>query len=192
MTAAAFRRRTTVADEGSTSRRALVYSATLTLACLASYLLTTRVLDTLDAVSKADDLLGGMWATVATVFVYRVGYRESLAAALSRVWATLLSFALCLAYLAAFPFTPVGLAVLVGLGALLLISVGREGDVVTYGITTAVVLVVAALNPVDAWKQPILRLGDTVAGIAVGLVAVWLTRQRNCPVRPTQPRSDRP
>jgi hypothetical protein len=32
-----------------------------------------------------------------------------------------------------------------------------------------VVMVVAAMSPADAWQQPLLRLADTVVGIAVGV-----------------------
>jgi hypothetical protein len=32
-------------------------------------------------------------------------------------------------------------------------------------------MVVAAINPHDAWREPILRLGDTAIGVAVGLGA---------------------
>jgi hypothetical protein len=30
-------------------------------------------------------------------------------------------------------------------------------------------MVVAAMSPVDAWQQPVLRLADTMVGIAVGV-----------------------
>jgi hypothetical protein len=50
---------------------------------------------------------------------------------------------------------------------------GRRDDIVTVGITTAVVMVVAAMSPVDAWQQPLLRLADTVVGIGVGVVCQW-------------------
>jgi len=166
------RRRLTVRALPST----VLYSSLLTVACLVSYLLITRALDLLHSVSRTDDYLGGMWATVATVFVYRIGYRGSVMAAASRSVATALSLALCLIYLLLFPFSPVGLAVLVGLGTAILILAGRDGDIITTGITTAVVLVVAALAPDTAWQQPILRLVDTAVGIAVGLLAARLAR----------------
>jgi multisubunit Na+/H+ antiporter MnhB subunit len=51
---------------------------------------------------------------------------------------------------------------------------GRPGDAVTAGITTAVVMVVAAVSPQHAWQQPILRFADTVIGVAVGVAAAWL------------------
>jgi uncharacterized membrane protein YccC len=39
------------------------------------------------------------------------------------------------------------------------------------------VLIVAEVSPHDAWTQPILRLADTVIGVAVGLAAAWLVRR---------------
>jgi uncharacterized membrane protein YccC len=52
-------------------------------------------------------------------------------------------------------------------------SLGRRDDIVTVGITTAVVMVVAAMAPSDAWQQPLLRLVDTLVGIAVGVACKW-------------------
>ena len=81
-------------------RAAVADSVVLAVACLISYWLTTRVLSLVYSVSKDDDALGGMWSVIATVFLFRDSYDKSLAAAVSRMAATLVSFALCLAYLA--------------------------------------------------------------------------------------------
>jgi uncharacterized membrane protein YgaE (UPF0421/DUF939 family) len=144
----------------------------MALACLVSYWVTTHVLAPF--VAEPDALLGGMWATVATVFVFRETRAGSLAAGISRLIATCVSFSLCLAYLLVLPFHPVGLAVLLGLGTLLMMCLDRRDDIVTTGITTAVVMVVAALSPQDAWRQPLLRVADTVVGIAIGVGARWI------------------
>jgi uncharacterized membrane protein YccC len=155
-------------------RAAVADSFLLAVACLISYWLTTRVLSLVYSVSKDDDALGGMWSVIATVFLFRESYDKSLAAAVSRMAATLVSFALCLAYLAFLPFHPWGLAVLVGLSVLVTALIGRPEDEITAGITTTVVMVAASLSPHDAWRQPILRLADTAIGVAVGLAAAWL------------------
>jgi uncharacterized membrane protein YccC len=131
------------------------------------------VLSHVHSVSRADDQLGGMWAVIATVFVYRITYRHSVGAALSRMAATVVSFALGLIYLLLFPFQ-LGLAALIGIGTFVLMVMGRDDLVVTTGITTAVVMVGAALSPHDAWQQPILRLVDTLVGVAIGVVAATL------------------
>ena len=155
-------------------RAAAADSILLAVACLISYWLTTRVLSLVYSVSKDDDVLGGMWAVIATAFLFRDSNTKSMAAAVSRMAATLVSFVLCLAYLAFLPFHPWGLAILIGMSVLITALIGRPQDEITAGITTAVVMVVAKLSPHDAWRQPILRLADTVIGVAVGLVAAWL------------------
>jgi len=152
-------------------RAGAVHSVALAATCYVSYWLTTYALSQLHSLSAADNKLGGLWAVVATVFVYRTSHQEDVAVALSRSVATLLSFVLCLVYLLILPFEPVGMAVPIGLGTLLLILIGRPEDAVTAGITTAVVMVVAAVTPRDAWQEPILRVVDTAIGIAVGLTA---------------------
>jgi uncharacterized membrane protein YccC len=141
----------------------------LTLACLAAFWIITDILRPFDE-NAADNLLGGMWAVVATVFVFRDTRDQSLFAGISRMIATSVSFALCLAYLLFLPFTPTGMAALIGIGTLSTILLGRRNEIVTTGITTAVVMVVAALSPAEAWRQPLLRLLDTVVGVTVGLM----------------------
>jgi len=140
-----------------------------------SYSLITHTLAHMFSVSRDDDLLGGMWAVVATIFVYRYGYEQSVSAALSRVSATSLSFILCFMYLLFFPFHLWGMATLIGVGAVAMSLLGRPEDVITTGITTTVVMIVAAMSPDHAWRQPILRVMDTIVGVAVGFVGAWMS-----------------
>jgi uncharacterized membrane protein YccC len=149
----------------------VAYALNMAIACLITYWIMTHTL--FRFVDESSDFLGGMWAVVATVFVFRETRLGSLSAGIARLIATCVSFALCLLYLSLFPFTPVAMAALIAIGTLVMALVGRREDIVTVGITTAVVMVVAAKNPVDAWQQPLLRLADTVVGIAVGVVCQW-------------------
>lgn len=165
-------------DESSSLQRTVSATASATelaLASLVSYELTTRFL-TSAINSRNDQMLGGMWSVVATLFVCRESYNQSISAALSRTAATSISFILCLCYLLLFPFSSWGMAVLIGIGAVVLIVIDRPGDVITASITTAVVMVAAGITPEHSWKQPILRLFDTLIGIAVGITAVWIGR----------------
>jgi uncharacterized membrane protein YccC len=150
----------------------VVYALNMAIACLASYWIMTHILSRI--VDRPSDFLGGMWAMAATVFVFRESRARSLSAGIARLIATCVSFALCLLYLWFFPFTPVGMAALIGFGAVAMALLGRRDDIVTAGITTAVVMVVAAMSPEDAWHQPLLRLADTVVGIAVGVACRWV------------------
>jgi uncharacterized membrane protein YccC len=66
---------------------------------------------------------------------------------------------------------------LIAIGAIVLEAIGRSEDVITACITTAVVLVVAGISPEHAWKQPILRLMDTIVGIVVGILGAWIAQR---------------
>ena len=155
--------------------RAVFHGVILSLLCAISYWLITHLLSQAFSVSRDDDLLGGMWAVAATVFVYRYSYDSSIGAAVSRMWATSLSFGLCLIYLLFFPFSLAGMVSLIGIGAVTMSLLDRPDEIVTTGITTAVVMVVAGLSPHPAWRQPILRLIDTIVGVGVGVAGVWIT-----------------
>ncbi len=150
----------------------VVYALNMAIACLVSYWIMTRILARF--FDGSADFLGGMWAVAATVFVFRESRARSLSAGIARLIATCVSFALCLLYLSLFPFTPVGMAALIGIGTVAMALLDRRDDIVTTGITTAVVMVVAAMSPEDAWQQPLLRLADTVVGIAVGVTCKWV------------------
>jgi uncharacterized membrane protein YccC len=149
----------------------VAYAADMAIACLISYWIVTSVLHRF--VDLPDDLLGGMWAAVATVFVFRDSRSHSLSAGVARLIATCVSFALCFAYLCFLPFTPLGMAVLLGAGTLAMTLLGSRDDIITTGITTAVVMVAAAIDPQHAWHQPLLRVVDTVFGITVGVACRW-------------------
>ena len=153
---------------------AVLDSAILAMACLVTFLLVTDAVPRVYHLSRADDLIGGLWAVIAAVFVFRDSYQHSVSAAVSRIAATAVSLVLCLAYLTFLPFHAWALAVLAGLSVLVVHAIGRPGDAATAAITTAVVLVASAVSPRHAWQQPVLRFADTVVGVAVGVAAAWL------------------
>src|ERR1700728_4166325 len=113
---------------------AVLHGLALSIWCVISFELITHLLAHIYSISRDDDLLGGMWAVVATIFVYRYSRVQSLNAALSRTAATLLSFALSLAFLLIFPFHVLGMAALIGIGAVVMTLVGRPDDIITTGI----------------------------------------------------------
>jgi uncharacterized membrane protein YccC len=172
-------------------RAALAESVVLGLACVVTYLLATKLLSWVHSVAPADDLLGGMWAVIATIFVNRSTYSDSRSAAVLRMAATFVSFVYCLIYLTFLPFHTWALGLLVGVSALTARLIGRPGDAITAAITTTVVLVVAEVSPQGAWEQPILRLADTAIGVVVGLASAWLDQRVIRPV-PAKVNSSRP
>jgi uncharacterized membrane protein YgaE (UPF0421/DUF939 family) len=145
----------------------VAHAVNMAIGSVISYWIMTYALSGL--VGKANDYLGGMWATVATIFVFRDTRAASLSAGAQRFMATCVSFVLCQIYFLIFPFEAVGMAAVLGIGTLILMILGWREDIVTTGITTVVVMVVGAIDPRTAWLQPPLRLLETVVGIAVGI-----------------------
>jgi uncharacterized membrane protein YgaE (UPF0421/DUF939 family) len=155
------------------SKADVVYALALTIASLIAYVITYYILEPF--VHQPNDFLGGMWATIATVFVFREARNPSLRAAVARFFATGVSFVLTFVYLLLLPFSPVGMAVIIGIGTIVVMLLGRRDDVVTTGITTAVIMVVAGMGPASlGWTIPPLRLLDTVIGIVVGVGGWWI------------------
>jgi uncharacterized membrane protein YgaE (UPF0421/DUF939 family) len=162
-------------DHGKAAKRPVwdyVHALNMAVACLIAYLMMAYGLSHI--VDRDSDLLGGMWAAVAAIFVFRETRLDSLSAGLARLIATSVSFALCLPYLWFFHFTPVGMAALLAVGTLAMSWLGRRDDIITTAITTTVVMVVAAISPEGGWRQPLLRLADTVVGVGVGVSCKWI------------------
>jgi uncharacterized membrane protein YgaE (UPF0421/DUF939 family) len=150
----------------------VAYAVDIAVASLLTYFIMTSVLPRV--FDWTSNPVGVIWAVISTVFVFRDTRAHSLMAGQMRLLATCVSFALCLCYLLVLPFTAVGMAALLILGSLLMMVLGRRDEIGLTGITTIVVMVVAADNPHDAWHQPLLRLMDTVIGIAVGVACKWI------------------
>jgi uncharacterized membrane protein YccC len=153
---------------------AVITSVILAVSCLLSYWAVATILAHIYSIARSDDVLGGAWAVIATIFVYRDSREHDTAAARSRMTATAVSLVLCLAYLLVLPPSVWGMALLIGLGTLIVTLIGRPGDAITTSITTAVLIGIAAVNSQHAWQQPILRFFDTLIGVGVGLAAAWI------------------
>jgi uncharacterized membrane protein YccC len=164
----------------------IAYSIAMALACLVSYAVMTEILN--DAVEGHADLVGGMWAAVSTAFVFRDSRQHSLAAGAGRLIATCVSFALCLPYLWLLPANVAAMGILLVAGTLVMVLLDRREDIITTAVTTIVVMVVAVRSPAEAWQQPLLRLFDTVIGVAIGVGGKWIAsfvfyKARGEPVR---------
>jgi uncharacterized membrane protein YccC len=149
----------------------VAYAVDMAIACLITYWAMVFLLPNL--VGWPSSSVGVLWAVISTVFVYKDTRAHSLSAGISRLITTFASFALCLIYLWLLPATTSGMAALIAIGVLLMILIGRRDETGLTAITIAVIMIIAASNPQDAWQQPLLRLVDTVVGIAVGVACKW-------------------
>jgi uncharacterized membrane protein YccC len=150
----------------------VVYAVDMAIACLITYAVMAFLLPRW--VGWPSTSVGVLWAVISTVFVYKDSRAHSLSAAMARLIATFVSFALCLIYLWLLPATIIGMAALIAIGVLLMMLIGRHDETGLTAITIAVIMIVAASNPQEAGLQPILRLVDTLVGITVGVICKWV------------------
>jgi uncharacterized membrane protein YccC len=151
----------------------VAYAVDMAIACLITYGIMAAIHSRF-GLGASSELVGTLWAIVSTVYVFRDTRANSLSASIGRIIATAVSFVLCFAYLLLFPFTPVGLVAVLAGGTLIMMVLGRRDEIGLTGVTTAVVMLVAAVEAQDAWQQPLLRLMDTLIGIAVGVACKWI------------------
>jgi uncharacterized membrane protein YccC len=151
----------------------IAYAVDMALACLITYWIMSAVFSHFNY-GPSSQVVGRLWAIVATVYVFRETRVKSLSASVGRMIATGVSFVLSLVYLLLLPFTPLGLVAVLACGTLIMMVLGRREEVGLTAVTTAVIMLVAAVDPHDAWRQPLLRLMDTLIGIAVGVACKWV------------------
>jgi len=151
----------------------LGHAVNLATAALATYALTTSITPLL--LNRPAEPVGILWAVISAVFAVKNNRERSLSAGISRLVSTCASFALCLVYLLFLPANPLGMAILIGIGGLLMMWAGRRDEINLVAVTTAVILIVAGENPQAAWQQPLLRLVDSVVGVAVSIACIWIT-----------------
>jgi uncharacterized membrane protein YgaE (UPF0421/DUF939 family) len=150
----------------------VAYAVDMAVACLLTYWIMAFLLP--HWVGWPSTSVGVLWAVISTVFVFKDSRAHSLAAGIARLTATFASFALCLIYLWLLPATTIGMAALIAIGVLLMFLISRPDEAGLTAITIAVIMIVAASNPQEAWQQPFLRLVDTVVGITVGAACKWV------------------
>ncbi len=153
------------------TRRNWLFAAQIVVACTVTWFVSSVLI--YGAIDIRNEMLGSMWAVIATIFVLKESHAESLKAGLVRIAATLSSVAVCFLYFLFLPFNPLGMVALIGAGYLIANALGRPEDAVTTGITIAVVMVVGGLEPATALTEPLWRLLDTLVGSAVAIAAAW-------------------
>ena len=149
----------------------VAYAIDMAIACLLTYAVMAFLLPRWGWPTTS---VGELWAVISTVFVYKDSRAHSLTAGMARLIATFVSFVLCLIYLWLLPATIIGMAALIAIAVLLMMLIGRQDEMGLTAITIAVIMIVAADKPQEAELQPILRLVDTVVGIAVGVACKWI------------------
>jgi uncharacterized membrane protein YgaE (UPF0421/DUF939 family) len=155
------------------TRNALRIAVENTLVCLLGYLGGYHVTALFYAPSAA---LGGLWALISGIVVLQATRRETWSSAWLRVLGTFIGAVISAIYLFLLPFSPLGMAVTVGVTVLLCQFIGIPDHARLAALTVAVILVISSLHPeYNPLMNALLRFMESTIGtvLAVMVVVLW-------------------
>ena len=155
------------------TREALRIAVENTLICLLGYLGGYYITALFYAPSAA---LGGLWALISGIVVLQATRRETLASAWLRVLGTFIGAVSSAIYLSLLPFSPLGMAVTVGVTVLLCQFIGIPDHARLAALTVAVIMVISGLHPeYHPLLNALLRFMEAAIGtvLAVMVVLLW-------------------
>jgi uncharacterized membrane protein YgaE (UPF0421/DUF939 family) len=154
------------------TRTALRIAVENTLVCLFGYLVGYYVTALFYAPSAA---LGGLWALISGIVVLQATRRETWASAWLRVLGTFIGAIISAIYLFLLPFSPLGMAVTVGVTVLLCQFIGIPDHARLAALTVAVIMVISSLHPeYHPFLNALLRFMESAIGTVLAVVVVLL------------------
>jgi uncharacterized membrane protein YgaE (UPF0421/DUF939 family) len=154
------------------------------LVCLAAYLAGFHFTR---AVGGAPTHIGALWSVISGIVVLQATRRETVAQAWLRVLGTLVGSMVSAAYLSLLPFSPVGMAVSIGITVLLCHTFRISDHARLAALTVAVIMVVSLADPrMNPLLNAGLRFGESCIGTGIAVLAVVLWPEHHMPVKPKE------
>ena len=119
--------------------------------------------------------IGGLWSLLSGIVVLQATSRDAWKSAVLRVLGTLIGATLGGLYLYLLPFTPIGMAVSIGLTVLLCQALKVPDHGRLAAITVALIMVISSVNPeLSPFANASLRFIESVIGAGIAVLAVLL------------------
>jgi uncharacterized membrane protein YccC len=119
--------------------------------------------------------IGAMWAMISSIVVMQETRSATLDTAWLRTLGSLIGAVISAVYLSFFPFSTIGMAVLVGITILACQLFGIPGHARLAALTAGVVMVVSAVNPaVPPFINAGTRFFEVIIGSSVAVAVVWV------------------
>lgn len=143
---------------------------------IVSFLSFTIAVSITSCVHGAGDsqTIGAMWAMISSIVVMQETRSATLDTASLRILGSLFGALISAVYLSFFPFSTIGMAVLVGITILACQLLGIPGHARLAALTAGVVMVVSAVNPaVPPFVNAGTRFFEVIIGSSVAVLVVW-------------------
>jgi uncharacterized membrane protein YccC len=126
--------------------------------------------------------IGALWSVVSGIVVLQATRRDTLASAWLRILGTLIGSIISAVYLSLLPFSPIGMAVSVGITVLVCQILRVPDHARLAAITVAVIMVVSLSDPqMNPLVNAGLRFAESCIGTALAVLAVlaWTEPQES-------------
>jgi uncharacterized membrane protein YccC len=121
-------------------------------------------------------VLGGLWALISGIVVLQATRQDTWTSASLRIIGTCIGAAISAIYLQLLPYSPVGMAVTIGVTVLLCQMIGIPDHARLAALTVAVIMVISSLHPeYNPMLNALLRFVESAIGtvMAVMVILLW-------------------
>ena len=145
---------------------ALVASLSFSLALLLSVVLPD---------SSDTAMIGALWAMISAIIVTQETRSATISMGGLRVMGSFIGAVFSAVYLILFPFSIVGMGVLIGIVVLTCVLIGMPGYLRLAALTAGIVLVISAQNPdIPPLVNAAHRFLEVIIGSSVAIAAAWV------------------
>ena len=118
--------------------------------------------------------IGAMWAMISGIIVFQATWATTIGTASLRILGSFIGAVVSATFLSFLPFSPLGMAAMIGLTVLVCMAFGIPDHARLAAITVAVIMVFSTLNPdVPPFINATLRFCEVIVGSAVAVGVFW-------------------
>lgn len=138
--------------------------------------LSYSLADTVSTVfNTGSGYIGALWAVISGIIVIQESRESTIDTAWLRILGSLAGAIISAAYLSFLPFTPLAMALLIGLTILICHALGVPGYARLAALTVSVVMVFSVVNPdITPVVNAATRFFEVVIGSSVAVAIVWI------------------
>jgi uncharacterized membrane protein YccC len=119
--------------------------------------------------------VGALWAMISGIIVMQETRKSTLDSAWLRILGSFAGAVISAAYLVFLPFSPLGMAVLIGITVLICQALGAPGHARLASLTVAVVMVISSVNPeISPVLNAATRFVEVIIGSVIAVAIVWV------------------
>jgi len=119
-------------------------------------------------------MIGAMWALISAVVVMQDTGSQTISTAWLRIFGSLIGAAFSAVYLMFFPFSVLGMGILIGIVAFTCVILGLPGHLRLAALTVGIVMVISFENPaIPPLVNAATRFVEVIIGSTVAVCAAW-------------------